>query len=441
MPFRCHVIRILPLLFFLLLPDRVGAVALNGLSADSLAFRSSSTVEHLCLDVTDSLNLSTKNSLSDSSFTRSSLSPFSMMRAGRLGHRIELDAVPASILHTNQYLKGGNIEGRTMNHAFTFRAKYAFQLPEQSLLSQIYREAYQGIGVAFHDFNWQMGHPWSVFVFQGARIKKFSRALSLNYEWNLGLTFGWHPFDRQTNPDNRVIGSKVTAYIDADFYLRWRLSRCLDLNAGVSMIHFSNGNTTIPNAGLNVVGGRLSLAYYIHRQDADRVPSRMLPRFHHFWGVDVVLFGAYRSLGYNDNGVPQALPGKFGVGGFSVNPLYHVNYWFSFGPSLDGVYDRSANVEYTPTDSNVEPDVVQPSSVWKQMALGLAARAEFRMPFFCINVGVGRNVLVENGDLKAWYQLLALKLDLSRHLFLHIGYSLHDFRYPNHLMLGAGWHF
>lgn len=375
-------------------------------------------------------------------FTAGSLSPVAILRDGGLGHRFELDVVPAAILHTNQYLRGGNIEGRTMNHAFSFRAKYAFQLSETSLIAHIYRDSYQGVGIAFHDFNWQLGHPWSVFVFQGARIKRLSRVLSLNYEWNLGLTFGWHPFDKVNNADNRVIGSRVTAYIDADFYLRWRISRTLDFNAGVSMIHFSNGNTTIPNAGLNVLGARASFAYYIHRQDADRFPILALPKFQRKWGVDLLAYGAYRSLGYNNNGVPEALPGKFGVAGFCVNPLYHANYWLSFGPSVDGVYDRSANVEYAPArDGDEEPGVVQPVSAWRQMALGLSARAEFRMPFFCINVGVGRNLLVESGDLKAWYQLLALKLDLTRHLFLHIGYSLHDFRYPNHLMLGAGWHF
>lgn len=41
-------------------------------------------------------------------------------------HRIAVDAVPATIFHTNEFLRGGNEEIRTMNHDMTFTLKYAF---------------------------------------------------------------------------------------------------------------------------------------------------------------------------------------------------------------------------------------------------------------------------------------------------------------------------
>ena len=75
------------------------------------------------------------------------------------------------------------------------------------------------------------------------------------------------------------------------------------------------------------------------------------------------------------------------------------------------------------------------------MALGLSARAEFIMPYFTINFGMGNNIIGAKGDLKQWYQLLALKLGVTRHTFIHIGYCLHNFRNPNNLMLGIGYHF
>ena len=365
----------------------------------------------------------------------------------QLGHRIEVDVVPSTILHTNRYLKGENLEGREMNHAFSGRLKYAFQLPAESHSGRIYKGAYQGIGVAWHDFNPQLGNPFSAFIFQGARIKSWAPRLSLNYEWNLGLTFGWHPYDAETNPENRVIGSRVTAYIDADIYLRWQLSRSWDLNAGVSVIHFSNGNTTIPNAGLNVLGGRVSLAYYIHRQEQPSTGRVRIPSFRRRINYDLLLFVAYRRQGFDFGDGPVAMPGKYEVFGFNFTPLYSVNYWFSTGLSVDGVYDRSANLlfeDYIVGMGDKGDDSrnhVGFPPARKQMALGLSARAEFTMPFFSINVGVGRNLICAPGDLRAWYQLLALKVNMSRKLFLHIGYSLQDFRYPNHLMLGLGWHF
>ena len=150
-------------------------------------------------------------------------------------HRIEVEAGPGVILHTNQFLRGHNPETRTMNHSFVAKVKYAFAPPEMSEQAAIYKGSYQGFGLAFHDFNPQLGNPVSVYILQGATIKSLSGRLSLNYEWDFGLTCGWRPYDRDENPDNHVIGSKVTAYIDAEVYLRWMISHHWDLNIGVNL--------------------------------------------------------------------------------------------------------------------------------------------------------------------------------------------------------------
>lgn len=63
------------------------------------------------------------------------------------------------------------------------------------------------------------------------------------------------------------------------------------------------------------------------------------------------------------------------------------------------------------------------------------------MPIFSINIGFGRNVIYKGKELKGFYQTLALKSDIYKNLFIHIGYKLHDFHDPNNLMLGLGWRF
>ena len=71
----------------------------------------------------------------------------------------------------------------------------------------------------------------------------------------------------------------------------------------------------------------------------------------------------------------------------------------------------------------------------------MSGRAEYVMPFFTIDLGLGANVLAGHSDLRAFYQILALKMNLTHNTFLHIGYSLKNFHTPNHLMLGFGFHF
>ena len=332
-----------------------------------------------------------------------------------------------------------------MNHSFVARLKYAFAPPENSLEAHIYKGVYQGVGLGFHHFNPQLGNPVSLFVFQGATIKTLSPRLSLNYEWDFGITYGWKAHDWQDHPENRVIGSKMTAYIDADLYLRWMLSKDWDLNIGATITHYSNGNTAIPNAGLNVAGARASVAYYFNRS-GKRPASMPLPAFNRYWGWDLTLYGAWKKKGVDTNDGAYALPGTYGVIGFTLNPLYHVNHWLNVGASLDGSYDGSANMEID-NEALIQPywdgtdDDIHHAPWYRKVALGLSARTEFVMPYFTINFGIGHNfVNADTKDFKGFYEILALKINVMRQAYLHIGYSLYDFYYPNNLMLGIGLH-
>lgn len=344
------------------------------------------------------------------------------------------DYRPGAILHTNDFLRGKNPEVRTMNHDMGYYLKYAFSAPEGSEQARIYRDTYQGIGIGWNEFNPQLGNPVSVFLLQGARIASLSNRLALNYEWNLGLTFGWKPYDEIDNPDNKLIGSRVTAYIGFDLYLRWIASRHVDLNFGLNVTHYSNGNTQFPNLGLNTAALRIGAAYYINRH-SPRLLYRheAMPPVSHDITYDLILYGAWHQRGYYmSDGEAYILPGTYAVAGFNFNPMYRFNHWLKAGLSLDGTYDRGANVDLAG---------VAPESVWRQMALGASARVEFCMPYFAINFGIGSNFVNATDDFHGIYELLALKPNLTHRFLLHIGYCLNDFHRPKHLMLGVGWRF
>lgn len=349
-------------------------------------------------------------------------------------HQLMFDYRPGAILHTNDFLRGKNPEVRTMNHDMGYYLKYAFSAPEGSEQARIYRDTYQGIGIGWNEFNPQLGNPVSVFLLQGARIASLSNRLALNYEWNLGLTFGWKPYDEIDNPDNKLIGSRVTAYIGFDLYLRWIASRHVDLNFGLNVTHYSNGNTQFPNLGLNTAALRIGAAYYINRH-SPRLLYRheAMPPVSHDITYDLILYGAWHQRGYYmSDGEAYILPGTYAVAGFNFNPMYRFNHWLKAGLSLDGTYDRGANVDLAG---------VAPESVWRQMALGASARVEFCMPYFAINFGIGSNFVNATDDFHGIYELLALKLNLTHRFLLHIGYCLNDFHRPKHLMLGVGWRF
>ena len=362
--------------------------------------------------------------------------------------KISLDFRPSYVFPTNGFLKGDNERGQNIDNAFSGHLRYSFQFKPYTAVDQIYNGPYQGIGLAYNDFHnkEEIGSPVAFYVFQGARIARLHPKLSLNYEWNFGLSLGWKPYSNIDNGYNVIIGSKANAYIHANMYLNWMLSKRVDLTAGVGLSHFSNGNTSFPNAGLNTADFRLGLVYNINREEKTLTPPsycQPIPAFKRHISYDVVVFGSWRRKGMVTEDGQVALDDKFTVLGINLNPMYNVGYRFRVGASFDGVYDESANIhnnKWWGYEGESDKKYIKPP-LSVQMALGISGRAEYVMPYFTVGIGLGANVLHRGGDFKAIYQILALKAEITRNSFLHIGYSLNDFHNPNYLMLGLGYRF
>lgn len=368
----------------------------------------------------------------------------------RLIHRFGAEFRPEYIFPTNPFFKGVNRAGKPIETSLSEHVRYSFRFRPGTRRDCIYAGAYQGIGVAHFGFGnrSELGDPSAVYLFQGARIARLSPRVSLNYEWNFGLSFDWEPYDHDTNPSNIVMGSKINAYLNVDTYIRWALTRRLDLDLGLSLTHFSNGNTKFPNAGLNAAGLKAGVTYNFGKP-AEPIPTwqaRLLrPRFPRHISYDLTLFGSWRRKGVEYNDRLLASPDVYTVLGFNFAPMYNFGYKFRAGLSLDGVYDGSANV-YTEDyivdiggqDSGY---TVYKPALNKQLSLGVSVRTEFVMPYFTVGVGLGINALHKGGDLKAFYQVVTLKIAATRSSYIHIGYCLKDFQTPNYLMLGVGYRF
>ena len=179
-----------------------------------------------------------------------------------------------------------------------------------------------------------------------------------------------------------------SAYLNADFFLDWRVTREVDFTAGLSLTHFSNGNTKFPNAGLNAVGLRAGLTYNFGRKSAEMAPRTVCPAFPRHFSYDLTFFGSWRRKGIEVGDKQYAAPDAYTVLGFNFASMYNFGYKFRAGVSLDGVYDGSANVaiadQIVEMGSSADLTVEKPG-VDRQLALGVSARAEFVMPYF--NIG------------------------------------------------------
>lgn len=367
----------------------------------------------------------------------------------KMVHAVGFDLKPAYVFPTHEFFAGNNAAFAPIRKNLSVNLKYGFKFAPDTYFGRMYPHAVQGIGVGYHSFfnSAELGNPWSVYVFQTSRIASITPRLSFDYEWNFGASFGWKKFDIESNPYNRVVGSKVNAYLHLGFLLNWQLDAQTSLRAGVVATHFSNGNTGYPNAGVNTVGATIGITrYFGGSEKAASACTFRRPAFKPYLSYDLIVYGSTRKKGvFLEDGTPILVPGSFGILGLNFTPMYNFSRYFRAGISLDAQYDESANISHHIANSATPPDAetikFYRPPFREQFAVGLSLRAEIVMPIFSINLGIGRNVICQGADTDAFYQILALKTDITRNLFLHVGYQLHDFKDPNNLMLGVGFRF
>ena len=367
-------------------------------------------------------------------------------RDGRFIHGLGGEFRSEYVFPSNPFLAGDNAAARPVDLALSGHLRYAFRFRPGSVGDRIYGGAYQGVGIALYGFGnrAEVGVPAAVYLYQGARIARLAPRLSLDYEWNLGLSYGWKRYDEVSNPKNGMTGSALNALVNIDLLLDWQVRRNVHLTAGVALTHFSNGNTKFPNAGLNALGLRAGVHYDFLSRAGERPSGEVCPAFPRHVSYDLTLFGAWRRRGIEIEGKQYAVPESYPVVGISFAPMYNVGYKFRAGIALDGVYDGSTNVVVADqiVGMGEQADIlIEKPGIDRQIALGISARAEFVMPHFSVGIGLGGNVLHKGGELATSYQMLTLKLAVTRSSYLHIGYSLRDFHLPNFLMLGVGYRF
>ncbi len=368
-------------------------------------------------------------------------------------HQLEFSARGAYVLPSNIIVRGFNRYDARTSSAFAANAEYSFRYAPSSLYGKYYPHAYQGIGIGYTGFHSDKitGNPVNIYVLQGSRIASLSPRLSLDYEWNFGISAGWKKITSDTPTDSYDIdglGSHVNAYIDLGFKLNYALTDRLSLTAGVNFSHFSNGNTGYPNPGVNVLWARLGLLWKLGKQPPAARADWQDYRPH--FSLDFTGYGAWRKHTFDyplssdgDESEERIIPGHFGVWGINVNPLWHFNPVIAVGPALDFQYDQGSNLNGNyAIESSPEDPKFYSMPVSDRMMAGLSARVELQMPIFSVNIGLGHSLFAARGNtMRGWYQTFTLKTAVTRNLYVSTGYRLERFSHPGNLMLGLGWRF
>lgn len=338
-------------------------------------------------------------------------------------------------------------DAKNTHYATSVHLQYGFSFSPETKQGRWWPGAWQGLGTSVYIFDntHALGTPICIYVFQGAPVYRFNDRLSLYYEWNFGASFGWKPCG-DISYSNLIVGSKVNAYINLGTGIKWRLNDKYAMTAGIDMTHFSNGNTSFPNPGVNMAGIRIGLQRSIGQKydiysgnqlglEMDTVRSRHKLQF------DLTSYGALRKRVYRGGETPILLPGRFPVIGIDFAPMWQVAKIFRVGVSADFQWDKSTDLKRHYVSGTTSDDILfTHPSFFRQVCVGVSWRAELAMPIFSINAGMGYNIIGPE-ETRASYQLANLKVHLTNRFFLNVGYQLLNFHRANNLMLGFGYSF
>lgn len=332
--------------------------------------------------------------------------------------RIGAEISPSWVPGTNNFLEGANPENKTINHRISADIRADFSFSPSPRDGRMYRDLYQGIGIGINSYSAAglLGTPISVYVYQGAPINRLSPRLWIGYEWQFGIAAGWKHFEEYKSEDNVAVGTPVTAHMALLFKLHYSLSERWRMSFGAGVNHYSNGNTAWPNAGVNSIGAAIGIAYTLNPGDRQHAKGAAGSSHNitdtnteafcqnasqenpYLYGsndrlfYDITAYRAWRKrvMSVGEPAEPQLCPGRFGILGLQISPMYRTSNWIAVGAAVDIQWDESAglNRHWIEGTSGDHIKFERPP-FGEQLSAGISAHAELTMPIFSVNAGLG----------------------------------------------------
>lgn len=350
------------------------------------------------------------------------------------------------VLPTNDYIINSNVRPTFSTYALRFGYKssgsrwqdYAYGMP------------YAGIGLmgaTFFDEE-SLGNPYTLYAFQGLTVAKFTSKFKINFEWNLGASFNWKPYDPFDNPHMIALGSSTNVFVGLNVYANFELSDRWDLNYGFGVSHYSNGASKLPNKGLNMASSFVALSYNFNKVEQDDMLHNLVPPIvEPHLDYDVLVNISSRQTDFDTVGTnlpSKYLDKNFSVYGFTFAPMIVTSYKYKYGIGTDLLYDESSGArawrELNPLDGKLY-DRVKLGRFKDRISLGVSVKGEVTLPMYSIFANFGYNVIQGNRKESRIYQVIGVKAYLKENLFGTFGIRATHFSSAQYLYWSLGYTF
>lgn len=329
--------------------------------------------------------------------------------------------------------------GFYMHHHYEMEGYRAhFPMFEVSLQKQTYGKSYwqscfnyPAVGVtAFYSGMGNidvMGKAFAIYPYIYFPFIKGNTNFGIRF--GLGVGYLTESYDHVENPYNICIGSPVNAAASITFDISHRFSDRFKMSLFGGLQHFSNGCTSEPNKGTNVLKGGISAAYMINEpvpyinpeQLNEKKTIEYLKEFRP--ELYVGLSYGYKNIDYLQKDYTTVLDLEMYV-------MEQLTRLFKLGIGFDLVYDRNDILRNIKNGTEwTTAQIMNP---------GFHAAGELLMGKTSFMFVVGKHFgkymhTVEN------YQRLGLKIEFTKHIYGKVTLMVHQWHIADFLGFGLGF--
>ena len=275
-----------------------------------------------------------------------------------------------------------------------------------------YRYPKVGLALVYYDYhNPVLGRSYAASVYLNKTLWRTPRQ-EARLRLSTGLAYFTRPYDRATNHKNTIIGSPLSATLQARAEYDVALSEHLGLLLGLGLNHYSNGATSKPNFGINLPTLSLGLNYYQQRQFRPQpLPPNTRP-------ADLGRNFLTISTSYGIKQVSQTDRNKYAVYSLMLAAGRRVSRKSNLLLGLEGFNDRSlaAQLRDTARAGAPRPDVKK---------AGVYVGHELLFGRLAFGTHLGLYVYNPYKSNKFYYERLALKYHFTDCLFGEVALKAH----------------
>lgn len=349
---------------------------------------------------------------------RTSQKPLHFLLSGAYGH--------GKVLPTTPFVQGDNLKGEPIENYQFFSAKAIWQNPGYRHWQRVYRSPYYGVGLSLGDFSnpQEVGSPISCYGILGIPVKRWNN-LETYTEFQYGMTGNWKHYDSITNPKNVVIGGGLTVHLDVAMKLFYTKGQHIDVGAGLSFIHFSNGGFERPNRGFNIYSPSLEFRYrFTERPNYKSIDkAEKLKRYN-----DLFIMTGYGDYQLADHELDS---NYFAFAGFSFIYFSQLTNAFRLGAGSDLNYWWGLNAN---------PDGTYAGYSFENITVGFIVQPEFIIGKLSLVGGMGIYALHRNfGNFEQIYQRLGVRYDVYKNLSFGVNIRAINFMLAEVLEFNLGY--